>query len=405
MRPIVAVALLSGLVGCQGIVTKGDERGGAVTTALRGAGTVVVGLAGKCLDDSGGGTADGNKIQLWDCNGTDAQSWSSTNGQLVGPGGKCLDVEGDNQADGTVVQLHSCNGTAAQQWTMRGNTIVSAGGFCLDVTSSGTANGTQIEIWSCNGGSNQQWSTTGGGGGGSQLPLTGPTGTWSYTSYGGMGFYYLLPDGFDPNSRYPLVTYLHQWGGEVSLTGIDQIDSFFNNGPFKSSYRAVVLAPQCEGSNIDDRSWGGITSSGQSTCEGQALAIIDAVASNSWAGDKFLTGYSLGAIGTWHIVLTHPGDFARAMSVSGSIGCGTRGCDWNAVGYTPDSAASILSSQSTYLSAVHGDADGTVSISWDQDVAQLNPANYAFISIAGGDHGIFGSIYTDSHYLQMLMGY
>jgi fermentation-respiration switch protein FrsA (DUF1100 family) len=93
------------------------------------------------------------------------------------------------------------------------------------------------------------------------------------------------------------------------------------------------------------------------------------------------------------------------MSVSGSIGCGTEGCDWNAVGYSPADAASILSGQSTELVAVHGDADPTVSISWDEDVAADAPAHYTFVPVAGGDHGIFSSIYTDAGYLRLLMGY
>ena len=90
------------------------------------------------------------------------------------------------------------------------------------------------------------------------------------------------------------------------------------------------------------------------------------------------------------------------MSVSGSIGCGTEGCDWTAVGYSPDSAASILDGQSTWFTAVHGDADPTVSISWDEGVANDGPVNhFTFDDVPGGDHGIFGSIYTDANYLKL----
>ena len=31
----------------------------------------------KCLDISGGGSADGTKIQLWTCNGSGAQNWAA----------------------------------------------------------------------------------------------------------------------------------------------------------------------------------------------------------------------------------------------------------------------------------------------------------------------------------------
>ena len=51
---------------------------------------------GKCLDVSGGGTADGTKIQLWTCNGSGAQNWTpQSDGTLRNPqSGKCLDVSG-----------------------------------------------------------------------------------------------------------------------------------------------------------------------------------------------------------------------------------------------------------------------------------------------------------------------
>ena len=29
----------------------------------------------RCLDVTGGSTADGTKLQIWDCNGTAAQAW------------------------------------------------------------------------------------------------------------------------------------------------------------------------------------------------------------------------------------------------------------------------------------------------------------------------------------------
>ena len=169
MRSIIAITLLTTLAGCQGGVvgSASRENSGA---ALGGSGSAIVGLAGKCLDDNGDGTADGNKIQLWDCNGTDAQNWTYRDGQLVGPGGKCLDVQWNNQANGTIVQLYSCNGTDAQKWTMTNNTIVSAGGYCLDATGFGTANGTQLEIWGCTGGDNQRWTASGQGGGGGGPP-------------------------------------------------------------------------------------------------------------------------------------------------------------------------------------------------------------------------------------------
>ena len=76
---------------------------------------------GKCLDVSGGGTANGTKVQLWACNGGGNQNWAAqSDGTLRNPqSGKCLDVSGNNSADGTVVHLWTCiAGAANQKWTL-----------------------------------------------------------------------------------------------------------------------------------------------------------------------------------------------------------------------------------------------------------------------------------------------
>jgi glucose/arabinose dehydrogenase len=129
----------------------------ATTTARTGP---VVGLAGKCLDISGGGTADGTKIQLYTCNGSAAQVWT-VNGQVWRnpQSGKCLDVAGGATANGTKVQLWTCNGTGAQNWAAQADKTVRnpVSGRCLDVSQNSSADGQQIHIWDCLGAANQQW--------------------------------------------------------------------------------------------------------------------------------------------------------------------------------------------------------------------------------------------------------
>lgn len=70
------------------------------------------------MDVTGGGTANGTPIQLWDCNGTGAQQWRwRTQDRLVNPqSGRCVDVTGGGTADGTRLQIRDCDGTPAQAW-------------------------------------------------------------------------------------------------------------------------------------------------------------------------------------------------------------------------------------------------------------------------------------------------
>ena len=73
---------------------------------------------GRCLDVAGAGTADGTRVQMWDCNGTVAQQWQ-WNGTLVNPfSGKCLDTPGDAGAGGPSLVIATCNGHAPQNWTL-----------------------------------------------------------------------------------------------------------------------------------------------------------------------------------------------------------------------------------------------------------------------------------------------
>jgi chitinase len=55
-------------------------------------------------------------IQLWDCNGTGSQSWQARpNGNLRNPvSGRCLDATGQSSADGTRLQIWDCAAGANQ---------------------------------------------------------------------------------------------------------------------------------------------------------------------------------------------------------------------------------------------------------------------------------------------------
>ncbi len=112
----------------------------------------------KCVDANGQSSADGTKIQMWDCNGGPNQQWTVASNGTIQVYGKCLDITGANYANGTGIELWTCNGGANQQWHASSGTLVNpASGKCLDDPNSNTNNGTQLGLWTCNGGSNQQW--------------------------------------------------------------------------------------------------------------------------------------------------------------------------------------------------------------------------------------------------------
>jgi hypothetical protein len=112
----------------------------------------------KCVDDNGLSTANGAKIQMWDCNGGTNQQWTVASDGTLQVYGKCMDITGANYNNGTNIELWQCNGGANQQWQAENGTLVNpASGKCLDDPGFNTANGTQLDLWTCNGGTNQQW--------------------------------------------------------------------------------------------------------------------------------------------------------------------------------------------------------------------------------------------------------
>jgi hypothetical protein len=160
---VLAAAVVAVAVGGVGITAAMASTSGAIT-----------GYGGKCVDVAAASSANGTAVQLYTCNGTNAQSWTVGNSDgSVQALGKCLDVAAAGTANGTKVQLYDCNATNAQKWTASNGELVNAGsGKCLDATGPSSADGTRLQIWSCTGAANQLWALPGGGGGGTTAPPT-----------------------------------------------------------------------------------------------------------------------------------------------------------------------------------------------------------------------------------------
>ncbi len=123
----------------------------AVTGAIKG-------QHGKCLDDFGGGTANGNKVDIWTCNGTTSQKWTFSGGHLMVLG-KCLN-DATHTGAGTKLVIWGCNTHKSQLWTHNSNSeyVLQLNGLCLTDPSGSTVNGTQVQIRTCQNFADQHWS-------------------------------------------------------------------------------------------------------------------------------------------------------------------------------------------------------------------------------------------------------
>ncbi|MCZ7438730.1 RICIN domain-containing protein [Micromonospora sp. WMMC241] len=131
--------------------------------AAPGPGSVVGVQSGRCVDVPNGSTTNGTQVQLYDCTGAAAQTWTYTSArQFTVYGNKCLDANGQGTSNGTAVIIWDCNGQTNQQWTVNANGTITGqqSGLCLDANAAGTANGTKLILWTCNGQANQRWTTS-----------------------------------------------------------------------------------------------------------------------------------------------------------------------------------------------------------------------------------------------------
>lgn len=141
-------------------------------TAFSGTFEIVASNSGKCLDVDGQSTANGARVQQWDCWGGANQTWKLTpqsdgTYQILSVNSeKALDVTGGTSAvnDGDSLEQWDWWDGANQKFRIvpsgSGYNITSSlSGKCLDISGGpdATQDGAVLEQWSCWGGSNQQF--------------------------------------------------------------------------------------------------------------------------------------------------------------------------------------------------------------------------------------------------------
>jgi GH25 family lysozyme M1 (1,4-beta-N-acetylmuramidase) len=121
-------------------------------------GQLVNTASGRCLDDTGWGTANGTLVQMWACTGGADQHWiPAAAAAMSGIPGKCLDDPGFSTANGTRLDIWACSGGGNQRVTVEPDGSIHLSGKCLDVAGAGTASGTPLDLYTCVGSANQHW--------------------------------------------------------------------------------------------------------------------------------------------------------------------------------------------------------------------------------------------------------
>ena len=128
---------------------------GGATGSIRSAG-----VYSMCMDDSGDGTTDNTKIDIYKCGYLDSQNWTLESDGSLQINGKCADLVSGGTANNTLVQLFTCNTLAVNQdWQAESNgeLINPYSGRCLSDPNASTTNGTQLQIYDCSDYPQQRW--------------------------------------------------------------------------------------------------------------------------------------------------------------------------------------------------------------------------------------------------------
>lgn len=121
-----------------------------------------MGTTNKCMDNSSSNLANGNKIDIYTCDGgANSQKWTfESDGTIhVGTSGYCLGVNAAGKANGSLTVLWTCYGPTNQDWKIKANgqLVNQNSGTCLDTPNNSTTNRTQLQIWTCNTNIQQDW--------------------------------------------------------------------------------------------------------------------------------------------------------------------------------------------------------------------------------------------------------
>lgn len=199
---------------------------------------------------------------------------------------------------------------------------------------------------------------------------------WERDTLRGLPCRVLLPNGYDPRRRHPLVVSLHG-SGERGDDNVRQLKNGLRafEEPFLRGFSPIVVAPQAPREQTFGGSWYG----GPSALQSVVVDIVkDLAQKNSVDEDRvYGVGFSMGAIGLWDILVRHPGLFAAGVVIAGDVDV--------------DAAVAL---QGFPLWAVHGSDDTLVPPTNTRTMATKLREPFRYTEIAGAGHGVWSEAFS-----------
>ena len=181
-------------------------------------------------------------------------------------------------------------------------------------------------------------------------------------------------------TSFPLVIYLHGKNGDV-MTGEKpwSADTFANSRNYRDR-PCFIIAPQAP---KEDETWGGRNGD-------NVIKITEDLIKSLPIDEKriYITGYSMGAFGTFHLLGREPKMFAAAVPIAG--------------GGKP---AAARSHKDVPVWVFHGAKDIIVEVERSQRMVEAMKkarAEVKYTELPYGDHGIAGQVYNDKEVHQWM---
>lgn len=145
---------------------------------------------------------------------------------------------------------------------------------------------------------------------------------------GDMPYRMLMPKDIKLAEKYPLVLFLHGHGerGDDNTKQLKHGSLLFSNPANEDTYPAFVVFPQCDGvawtAPYDERTFlPGAPIPDESNEEKILMSLLDDLIANYPIDVNriYIMGISMGAIGTYDLVVRYPERFAAAIPICGAI--------------------------------------------------------------------------------------
>ncbi len=205
----------------------------------------------------------------------------------------------------------------------------------------------------------------------------------------------LKPENIKPGEKYPLVVFLHGAGerGDDNESQLFHGASVFSNPVNMEQFPAFVIFPQCPAgsswarydkkSSFSDNAVTAPESANEKAVLSLVAKLVDEFPVDTCR--LYITGLSMGAMGTFDIVCRHPDMFAAAVPICGAV-----------------NPTRLAAAKNVKFRIYHGANDDTVPTIWSRKAYRAlrdAGADVEYIEFAGTPHDSWNPAFNLTDYL------